>query len=502
MADALTLRFRKTFPKGALIDADLQVELDPPIVTVLFGPSGSGKTTILRALAGLERSANCVIHFGRETWVDDKNGVFIPPQRRRIGFLFQDYALFSHLTVAENIRYGLRGLSANEKQLRTSELLERFQLQDLAARYPHQLSGGQKQRVALARTLAPQPRLLLLDEPLSALDSPTREVLRGELRHLLSSLSIPILLVTHDRVEALALGDQVAIVNEGRIVQHASIEEVFRRPLTPAIAKIVAVETIRRARVLPMGVIVVMPAFANTISSRPFSRLICAKVRHVSLYASYISSDLLYRRSQLRFTAPHYEDVRAFVHKLLCGRKANAAIATGNQCNFSFKLVHVFFSSYQSLSDCEDDPPEGAAVNQVTQSISRFGQREGLSHDRFDRAGLKQRDDSIPGISPGRLRLSEQYEALDAGPLPDQICDVNGCLAACRITQRCEASAQRKRSERLAQDFTTDAVDHNVCAVTACDTTHAVTQLLERDINDLIESERLRLLGFRMIGRA
>lgn len=250
MAHALTLRFRKSFPKGALIDACLEVRLDPPIVTVLFGPSGSGKTTILRALAGLERSANCVIHFGRETWVDDKNGVFIPPQRRRIGFLFQDYALFSHLTVAENIRYGLRGLSPNEQQLRTSELLKHFQLQDLAARYPHQLSGGQKQRVALARTLAPRPRLLLLDEPLSALDGPTRETLRGELRNLLSSLNIPVLLVTHDRVEALALGDQVAIMNEGRIVQHASIEEVFRRPLTPAIAKIVAVETVQRARVL------------------------------------------------------------------------------------------------------------------------------------------------------------------------------------------------------------------------------------------------------------
>jgi molybdate transport system ATP-binding protein len=250
MADALTLHFRKAFPKGALIDADLQVELTPPTVTVLFGPSGSGKTSILRALAGLERSADCVIHFGGETWVDPKAGVFIPPQRRRIGFLFQDYALFSHLTVAGNILYGLSGLPAKEQELRIWKLLERFQLQDLGARYPDQLSGGQKQRVALARTLAPQPRLLLLDEPLSALDGPTREALRGELRHLLSSLRIPVLLVTHDRVEALALGDQIAIVNKGRIVQHASIEEVFCRPATPAIAKIVAVETVQRARIL------------------------------------------------------------------------------------------------------------------------------------------------------------------------------------------------------------------------------------------------------------
>jgi molybdate transport system ATP-binding protein len=250
MADTLTLRFRKAFPKGALIDAHLQVGLDPPIVTVLFGPSGSGKTTILRALAGLERSPNSLIRFGPETWVDDQNGVFIPPQRRRIGFLFQDYALFSHLTVTGNLRYGLRGLSANEEQLRVSELLGRFQLQDLGTRYPGQLSGGEKQRVALARTLAPQPRLLLLDEPLSALDGPTRETLRGELRNLLSSLNIPVLLVTHDRVEALALGDQIAVVNAGRIVQHASIDEVFNRPLTPEIAKIVAVESVQRGRVL------------------------------------------------------------------------------------------------------------------------------------------------------------------------------------------------------------------------------------------------------------
>ena len=128
MADALTVRLKKKFTKGALIEADLQVALDPPTVTVLFGPSGSGKTTILRAVAGLERSTGSVIRFAHETWVDDKNGVFIPPQRRRIGFLSQDYALFSQLTVTKNIRYGLRALSAQEQQLRISGLLERFQL--------------------------------------------------------------------------------------------------------------------------------------------------------------------------------------------------------------------------------------------------------------------------------------------------------------------------------------------------------------------------------------
>src|SRR5882724_3159924 len=154
-----------------------------------------------------------------------------------------------------------------------------------------------------------------------------------------------------------------------------------------------------------------------------------------------------------------------------------------------------------SLSDREDDSAERAALNLVTQSIGRFSQREGLSHDRFDRARLKQRNDNVPGVSPGRLRLSEQYEALDAGLFPDQVCDVNGCLAACRIPQCCEASAHCKRTERVAQDFATDPVDDNVCAVTVRDTTHAFTQLLPRGINDLVESERPRLLGFRMTGR-
>src|SRR5713226_9617444 len=149
-----------------------------------------------------------------------------------------------------------------------------------------------------------------------------------------------------------------------------------------------------------------------------------------------------------------------------------------------------------SLSDCQDDSAERAALNLVAQSIGRFSQRECLSHDRFDRAGSKQRDDSLPGVSQGRLRLIEQYEALDAGLFPDQICDVNGCLAACRIPQCGEASSHCKRSERVAQDFTADPVDDNVCAVTVCDTTHAVTQLLPGGINDLIESECLRQHGF------
>src|SRR5690348_993733 len=119
------------------------------------------------------------------------------------------------------------------------------------------------------------------------------------------------------------------------------------------------------------------------------------------------------------------------------------------------------------MLDCEDDPTEGAAVNQVTQSISRFGQWVDLGHDRFERTGFKKRDNNVPSVSNGRLRLSEHVETPDAGLGHDEICDVNGCLTTCGIPQCCEASFRRKRSERLAQDFTTDSVDDNVCAVTA-----------------------------------
>src|SRR5882672_1939257 len=122
------------------------------------------------------------------------------------------------------------------------------------------------------------------------------------------------------------------------------------------------------------------------------------------------------------------------------------------------------FSPHQLSSDCKNYPPEGAALNEITQSISRFGQREALGYDRFDRAGLKQRDDTIPGVSPGRRRLSEHVETPDAGLWHDEICHVNSCLKACGISQCCEASSQREYSERLAQDFTTDSVDDNVCA--------------------------------------
>ncbi len=249
MDATLTAEFTKTFP-GATIRGRIGRPARDRGVTVLFGPSGCGKTTVLRCLAGLERPEAGLIRWGDETWFDAARGVHLPPQRRGIGYVFQDYALFPHLSVADNIGFGLHRLDGAERRRRVGEVLERFGLAEQARRRPRQLSGGQQQRVALARALACRPRLLLLDEPLSALDPVLRGRLRAELLRHLGSFGIPVLLVTHDREEALALGDELVVMHEGRVAQSGPVLEVFNRPADAAVAAIVGIETLFPARIV------------------------------------------------------------------------------------------------------------------------------------------------------------------------------------------------------------------------------------------------------------
>jgi molybdate transport system ATP-binding protein len=249
-APELIADFARRFPGGPVIEAALRLPAEGFSVTVLFGPSGSGKTTVLRCLAGLDRPAQGHIRFGAETWFDDAGGAHVPPQGRGIGYLAQDYALFPHRTVAGNIAYGLGALLEGERRRRVGALLDLLGLVGLEGRYPHQLSGGQQQRVALARALARRPRLLLLDEPLSALDAPTREQLRGELRRWLAEGRAPAVLVTHDRVEAAALGDAVVVMDRGRARQSGPVREVFTRPADLAVARVVGVENVVPASVV------------------------------------------------------------------------------------------------------------------------------------------------------------------------------------------------------------------------------------------------------------
>jgi molybdate transport system ATP-binding protein len=251
-AAELTAEFEKYFSGGTVI----QVELRRPAafsLTVLFGPSGAGKSTTLRCLAGLDRPERGVIRFGDEIWFDSARGIFLPPQLRRIGYLFQDYALFPHLRVAQNIGYGLGKVTAPERRQRIEEITALLGLVGLEDHYPRQLSGGQQQRVALARALVCRPRLLLLDEPLSALDAPTREHLRRQLRDWLVELRMSTILVTHDRIEALALGDHVVVLEAGRVRQSGSVQQVFSAPVDVAVARIIGVDTIERGRVVQVA---------------------------------------------------------------------------------------------------------------------------------------------------------------------------------------------------------------------------------------------------------
>lgn len=238
MAATLTARVRRH-----VLDIDLTLEFDHAPVTVLFGPSGAGKTTLLRCLAGLDRpEQGSHIALGDQVW--DAPRVHVSSRHRRVGYLFQDHALFPHLGVDANIAYGLQHVARSDRPARVQEALRAAGAAHLAGLPTRQLSGGEAQRVALARALAPHPRLLLLDEPLSSLDTPTRTRLRTDLRQRLLAAAVPTLVVTHDRSEALALGDDIAVIIDGRLRQQGSVEDVFSRPSDPGVADAVEVETV------------------------------------------------------------------------------------------------------------------------------------------------------------------------------------------------------------------------------------------------------------------
>ena len=250
MDRALTFELERRFPGGPSIRARAALPFEGGPVTVLFGPSGAGKTTVLRALAGLERPDAGRIVLGGETWLDTARRIDVAPQRRRVGLLFQEHALFPHLSVRANVAYGLGGLPGAAREARVREVLALTGVgPELLHRRPAALSGGQRQRVALARALAPSPRLLLLDEPLSALDAPSREELRAALRSAIRAAGVPALVVTHDRVEALALGDRVAVIAAGEIRQVGPVQEVFAAPRDEAVARIVGTENVLPVRV-------------------------------------------------------------------------------------------------------------------------------------------------------------------------------------------------------------------------------------------------------------
>jgi len=218
----------------------------------LLGPSGCGKTTLLRLVAGFESPASGSIEVQGELLSDA--GRVVPPERRRMGMVFQDFALFPHLDVADNVAFGLAHLPATQRAHRVQTLLALVDMAGAGSRFPHQLSGGQQQRVALARALAPQPALVLLDEPFSGLDESLREHLASEVRAILVREGSTALMVTHDQHEAFALADAVGVMNDGRIEQWGSAEALYHEPATRFVAEFVGEGALLPGRAAPDGV--------------------------------------------------------------------------------------------------------------------------------------------------------------------------------------------------------------------------------------------------------
>jgi iron(III) transport system ATP-binding protein len=246
--ESVSVRYRGRRVDRPAVDR-VSLVLDAGQIGVLIGPSGCGKTSLLRAVAGLERCSEGRVMMGERVLSDAATLLHVAPEQRRIGMVFQDYALFPHLSVADNVAFGVHELPRAERQQRVQQMLDLVGLGHAARRPPHELSGGQQQRIALARALAPQPRLLLLDEPFSSLDADLRDTLAQELRAILKGSGTTALFVTHDQLEAFALGDVVGVMHQGRLEQWDTPYTLYHRPATRFVAGFIGRGVFTPARV-------------------------------------------------------------------------------------------------------------------------------------------------------------------------------------------------------------------------------------------------------------
>jgi molybdate transport system ATP-binding protein len=244
----LSARIRKVYKneQDFILDVDFSA---PSGFTILFGPSASGKTTLLDCIAGLTKPASGTITLGQRVFFDAQTGADLPVPKRNIGYVFQDLALFPHLTVEGNLAYGLDRLSASDREQRITSILQTFRILDLRKRRPREISGGERQRVALARSLVTDPCILLLDEPLAALDTATKSRILDDLRTWNEAHRIPILCVTHSREEVVALGERVIVLDRGRIVAQGTPHEVIGAPRQETVAQLAGFENILDATV-------------------------------------------------------------------------------------------------------------------------------------------------------------------------------------------------------------------------------------------------------------
>lgn len=251
--EKITMACRRTFESGVSIHAGFEIAGAAGRTTAIFGPSGCGKSTCLRLLAGLDRPDAGSIRCGGTVWSDHDRGVHLSPQARQIGFLTQDPALFPHLSVGENVAYGLQDVPTPERDRRVGEIIEMVGLAHRVRSRPRQLSGGEGQRVALARALVRRPRWLLLDEPFSALDETLRAGVRTDLRALLRNWAVPTVLVTHDRGELEQMADELIVMDHGKVLQTGPVAEVMAHPISLEAARVLGFENLHPLAALGPG---------------------------------------------------------------------------------------------------------------------------------------------------------------------------------------------------------------------------------------------------------
>jgi iron(III) transport system ATP-binding protein len=312
-------------------------------ILALLGPSGCGKTTTLRLIAGFETPDAGVITIGGRTVADATPGrtVLVPPEERGVGIVFQDYALFPHLTVEENVAFGLHRLARAARETRVREVLRLVGLDALTGRYPHELSGGQQQRVALARALAPAPALLLLDEPFSNLDADLRNQVRAEVANLLRSTGTAAIFVTHDQEEAFTIADRVGVLAAGRLEQLARPEVIYHEPATTFVAAFVGVADFLPGAVTREGVVTEIGTFPNA-DGRPLGDRVAVMVRpddvtfSVSDHGAAVVRERSFRGSETVYglELPSGRRVRS-------SQPSAADVAVGLRVDVSVHALHV-----------------------------------------------------------------------------------------------------------------------------------------------------------------
>lgn len=353
-----------------LVLDDLTLALQPGEIGCLLGASGCGKTTALRAVAGFEPLRRGQIVLGDQQI--SRPGFTLPPQQRRVGMVFQDYALFPHLNATDNVAFGLRHLTRKARQERVSEMLDLVGLGDLAHHYPHQLSGGQQQRVAVARALAPDPALILMDEPFSNLDVELRERLSLEVRDILKKAGTTALIVTHDQNEAFALADRIGLMHKGRIEQWDTAYNLYHRPASRLVAKFIGQGVLIPGMVgedqhiqIPMGC---LPALSPLPSRTPVEVLLrpddIVQDDTSSLRATVVAK--AFRGASTLYTL-----------KLACGNRVLALVpshqdhALGSQIGIRLKAEHVIAFPLEGVLPLQ--PPQAVSPSSQEMAAARLG---------------------------------------------------------------------------------------------------------------------------------